>query len=200
MCVYCFKQSVFVAQDNIREKKMVRIASDGGIGRRLPQWMLGVCADDQVRRCNDVDNKKHLEEELESRASLAKEANSISCPKTSVLHQQKENLMEGSCIPESESKKRMGRKRKSSQTDNAEDAGDLGAVSAEKSNRRGRKPLERRKRPKNSGSRSNLNIQFQPPGDDDMELTVEDLMVIAKEVVYPLLNRKDLLFLLNPKK
>lgn len=55
---------------------MVRVATDGETGRRLPQWMLGVRADDQVQRSNDLDNnKKSIEEELDSQASLAKEAN-----------------------------------------------------------------------------------------------------------------------------
>ncbi|CAK9324093.1 unnamed protein product [Citrullus colocynthis] len=167
---------------------MVRVATDGGPGRRLPQWMLGVRADDQVQRSNDLDNnKKSIEEELDSQASLAKEANSIRRPRKSVSHQQKEILMDDSCILKCESKKRKGRKLKSSQIEEAKDADDPEAVPEKKSNRLRRRPLssslEKRKRPRNSGSISNLDIQVQPPGDDDMELTVEDLMVIAKEYV-----------------
>ncbi|XP_038892147.1 uncharacterized protein LOC120081389 [Benincasa hispida] len=167
---------------------MVRVASDGGTGRRLPQWMLGVRSDDQVQRSNDVeDNKKSLEEELDSQASLAKEANLVRCSRKSVLQQQKEILMDDSCILDCESNKRKGRKLKSSQIDEAKDADDLGAVRAKKSNRLRRKPLssalEKRKRHRNLGSISNLDIQVQSPGGDDMELTVEDLMVIAKEYV-----------------
>lgn len=102
--------------------------------------------------------------------------------------------MDDSCILKCESKKRKGRKLKSSQIEEAKDADDPEAVPEKKSNRLRRRPLssslEKRKRPRNSGSISNLDIQVQPLGDDDMELTVEDLMVIAKEVVSPLLHMK----------
>lgn len=187
------KQSIFMVQDTIREKQMVRVASDGGTGRRLPQWMVGVRADDQVQISNDVDNnRKSLEEEeLDSQACLAKEANSIRHPQKSMLPQQKEILMEDPCITDCESKKRKGRKRKSSQHDEAEEADDPKTVPAKKSNRLRRKLMDsakKSKRPNDLGSSSNLDIRAQPPGDDDMELTVEDLMVIAKEVVYPLLH------------
>uniref|UniRef100_A0A0A0KPK7 Uncharacterized protein n=2 Tax=Cucumis sativus TaxID=3659 RepID=A0A0A0KPK7_CUCSA len=95
--------------------------------------------------------------------------------------------MDDSCVLECESKKRKGRKLKSSQIDEAKDGHDPEAVPAKKSNRVRRKPLssalEKRKRPRNSGSTSNLDIQVQPPDDDDIELTVEDLLVIAKEYV-----------------
>lgn len=173
---------------------MVRVASDGGTGRRLPQWMLGVRADNQVQRTNDAENnKKGLEEELDSQASLAKEANSVRCHPKSVLHQQKEALMDDSCILQCESKRRKGRKLKPSQIDAAKDGHDAEAVPAKKSNRVRRKPLssalEKRKGPRNLDI--NLDIQVRPPDDDDdIGLTVEDLMVIAKEVVYPLLHKK----------
>ncbi|XP_022150027.1 uncharacterized protein LOC111018299 isoform X2 [Momordica charantia] len=150
--------------------------------------MLGARADDQVPRPNDVDNKKeHLDEQLDFLASLTKEADSVWCPPKSVLRPETEILVEDLCVPECESKKRKGRKRNSSKIDKAENTDDPEVVPAKKSNRLGRKPLDsslkKRKRLKKSGSGSNLDVEVQLQGDDDTELTVEDLMVIAKEYV-----------------
>ena len=169
----------------------MRMVGAEGSGRRLPSWMLGVSASDQVEKSDDVKAKKKLVEEgLPSQASIPGPRSK----KRSLC--EKENLLERPHVLAKCTTKRRKLKEKPVDADSDIDVSD--DVPEKKYNRTGRKVSKSvsQKRCKSKGYRSSdEKLDIQPLSEDeDVELTVEDLMTIAKEVNFELVPKSIIMF------
>lgn len=148
--------------------------------RRLPLWMLGVAAADQTKNSDNVDERV-----LPQASSHSEEKSVTRGPENGVPLQEKDNSGVNSDFPV---KCETKRKRKSSNRDANFDSIITETVSGKKKyNGRGRKVQEtaasRRRKAKGSDFGSGEEFEVQPPNDDGVELTMDDLMVIAEEVI-----------------
>jgi hypothetical protein len=136
-----------------REEEMVGVAPDDRSRRRLPVWMLGVAAADETRNSDDVDER-----------AVTKG------PEKGVPLQE----MDTSHFPV---KCETKRKRKSSNRDaNCEGMITETVSGKKKYNGHGRKVEE-------SAASKRRKAKGSDFDDDDVELTIEDLMAIAEEVI-----------------
>lgn len=149
------------------------VPSDVDNRRRLPQWMLRVSAAKQVRKNDTVEeNSMNLEEGL------------MSHPGKEHLVLAKEMLLENShCRSKCDPKRR---KRNSKQQDTDCEGNGPETLPDKENNEVGRRKVSAaRKRRKSNISKfgSSEELEVQPLDVDDVELTVEDLMIIAEEVI-----------------
>ncbi|KAF3431766.1 hypothetical protein FNV43_RR26502 [Rhamnella rubrinervis] len=96
--------------------EMVGLVPDEGSRRRLPQWMLGVSADEQVRKYDNVEETNiNLEGGFVSQAACSQKKTSTVHPgKDCVLCRKDKSLKKSHCLSKCNSKRR---KRKSKQQD-----------------------------------------------------------------------------------
>ncbi|KAL5554563.1 hypothetical protein UlMin_041964 [Ulmus minor] len=155
---------------------MVGVAPDEGSGRRLPSWMLGKSSADQVGRSDKVEvNNKQLEEGLVSQTSCSEKKNLLD-----VKEKQVDNL-------HVLAKSKTRRNRKSKQGDADFNSKNPKTFPENKCNKPGRKlrvPAARKKqKAKDFDVERSEESKIQSMSDDDVDLTVEDLMIIAEEYV-----------------
>lgn len=158
---------------------------DEGRKRRLPLWMLGVASTDQVRRSENRDENNNLEDGVKP-LDFQPEAKARIVQPVEVLLNDNVPLEVNSCfLTKCETKRR---KRKPGRCDGDCD-GNIPEIGFERRmyNGLGRtvqesEPLKRRKATCfRSGSSEESKIPS--PSEEDGELTMEDLMSIAEEVV-----------------
>lgn len=169
---------------------MVGVVPDEGSRRRLPQWMLGVSADEQARKYDNVEeNNINLQEGLVYQAGYSQKKTLTICPgKDLMLCEKDKSLKNSHCLAKCNSKRR---KRKSKQQ-NADCDGNIPEALPEEENGFGRKvPTDRKRRKTKFSGFDSEKLEVQPSNDDDVELTVEDLMNIAEEVIFSFLNAKE---------
>jgi hypothetical protein len=148
--------------------------------RRLPLWMLGVAAADQTTNSDNVNERVMPQASSHSEEKSVTKGHEKGFPL-----QEKDNSGVNSDFPV---KRETKRKRKSSNRDANFESIITETVSGKnKYNGRGRKVREtaasRRRKAKGSDSGSGEEFEVQPPNDDGVELTMDDLMVIAEEVI-----------------
>ncbi|KAF3431763.1 hypothetical protein FNV43_RR26499 [Rhamnella rubrinervis] len=161
---------------------MVGLVPDEGSRRRLPQWMLGVSADEQVRKYDNVEETNiNLEGGFVSQAACSQKKTSTVHPgKDCVLCRKDKSLKKSHCLSKCNSKRR---KRKSKQQD-ADCDSNIPETLPEEENGFGVKvPAGRKRRKTKFSAFGNEQLEVQPSSDDDVELTVEDLMNISEEYV-----------------
>lgn len=165
---------------------MVGVNPDEARQRRLPLWMLGVAAADQERKSDDVDkNNHHTDEGLVPQACHSKANIMTKAPGKGVRLQEKDTSgVNSHFLVKCETK----RKRKASQQDANSDGIITETVTEKKKDngvgRKVREPTARkRQKAKDSELGRGEDFDIQPPNDDDVELTMDDLMTIAEEYV-----------------
>lgn len=165
---------------------MVGVASVEGSGRRLPQWMLGRAAVDQVEKSDKMEvNEKLLEKGVLPQTCYSDQITKTINPQKESFCHEEEKLLENSHVLAKCKTRR--RKLKAKQKDEDPDANISEYVQQKKNKRTGRKSSEstscKKRKTKESGLKSNEEQDIQPLSkDDDVDLTVEDLMTIAEEV------------------
>ncbi|KAL4638200.1 hypothetical protein ACB092_03G131900 [Castanea dentata] len=174
---------VFYSSTILGRKEMVGVAPNEGSRRRLPVWMLGVAAADQERKSDDVDKNNHQADEgLLPQACLSEAKNMTKAPGKGILVQEKG--VNSHFLLKCETKKR---RKASLQDSNLDGIITETVTKKKKDNKLGRKVREptARKRKKANGSDFGRGEDFdiQLPNDDDVELTMDDLMTIAEEYV-----------------
>lgn len=148
------------------------VVPDEGCRRRLPQWMQGVSATELVTKNDNVEENGMIHEEG-FMPRLRKE----------LLVHKKEKLLESSlCHAKCDPKRR---KRNSKQRDADCDSNISETLPDKENNRFGRKVSVARKKRKTTISKFGRSeeLEVQPPDVDDVDLSVEDLMIIAEEVI-----------------
>ncbi|XP_052204145.1 uncharacterized protein LOC127809423 [Diospyros lotus] len=169
---------------------------DDGQGkrRRLPPWMLAATAADRVSECGE----EHIHVNVNVKEGIVSQsvqpnpkcrARGEQIKKAIPLSKQRETAEEKTCSV----KKCMTRKQKRRRLNQEEDAGNDDeacepVVQKKRCSRIGEKfqdfvPQNRRRVNRLSKSKSSEEIEISSPGEDDGELTVEDLMSIAQEYV-----------------
>ncbi|GFS36780.1 hypothetical protein Acr_00g0047990 [Actinidia rufa] len=165
---------------------------DEGRKRRLPSWMTGVAAADQATKSekeNKSVNNNNVEQGIAPKSLCPK-----SKSKTGIKHIEKgvslleEELSEAnSCALV-----KCGTERQRENINQEEDAGSdfenlETAAEQKRSNRGGRKvrkcALRKQRKAESSRSKSSEEIEAPSPGENDGELTVDDLMSIAHEYI-----------------
>lgn len=162
---------------------MVGVVANDGSRRRLPQWMMGISADEQGRKCDNIEGKNvNQEEGLLAQAGHSEQKTlSINPGEDLLLRQKKKSLKNSQGLAKCSVKRR---KRKSKQQDADCDSDIPETLSDKENNGFGRKASATRKRQKTKFSGlGSEESEVQPLNDDDVELTVEDLLNIAKEVI-----------------
>lgn len=160
---------------------------NGGATRRLPSWMLAAQANDPVNKSRDTSNNaKHLKVGLDS------ESRSKRNPKNLALHNENENS-KGKQGSAAEGKRNRGKRKIS--TRNPGSDGEIQEIVAEgieskrsaervrESAPQGRKRRSRRKPIHVPEDNDSSQITSAGDSGDDLDLTVEDLMSIAHEVI-----------------
>ncbi|EXC33073.1 hypothetical protein L484_014952 [Morus notabilis] len=166
---------------------MVGVAPDGGSGRRLPQWMLGISAPGQVVNSDNVEvNKKHSVEELMSHDRHSDPSTTRIHPGKESLRPEKEKLFETSDVLAKckTSRRKLKVKQKDAESENKISA----KVPAKKNIKTKKESLEcasqKRQKTKDFDFKSSEEVEIRPLSEDeDVELTMEDLMTIAEEYV-----------------
>ena len=177
----------------VHNKTKLSIMDDEGRKRRLPSWMTGVAAADQATKSekeNKSVNNNNVEQGIAPKSLCPK-----SKSKTGIKHIEKgvslleEELSEAnSCALV-----KCGTERQRKNINQEEDAGSdfenlETAAEQKRSNRGGRKvrkcALRKQRKAESSRSKSSEEIEAPSPGENDGELTVDDLMSIAHEVIF----------------
>lgn len=159
-----------------------------GTGRCLPQWMLGVSIAEQVKQVKPdhvKERDKHQEEVLVSEGTQSETKAMTRRPrKGRVLHKE-EKLLDDPQLPiKCETKIR---KRKSKQEDTGADSKIPESVPEKNYNvisKTNRQSVSwKGKKAADCSLGSNEELELQPLSDDVVELTVEDMIFIAEEVI-----------------
>lgn len=160
-----------------------------GSGRRLPQWMLGRSATDQVEKKSDKTevNKEQLKEGLSSRTcNSGSRTVTTKSEKESLLHEKEKKLESSHLLAKC---KTRGRKLKVKQRDADSDTNISEDEQPKKYSRTGKTSSKsasrKRRKTKECGIKGNEELEIQALSEgDDKDLTVEDLMTIAEEVTF----------------
>ncbi|GAV87266.1 hypothetical protein CFOL_v3_30692 [Cephalotus follicularis] len=158
---------------------IVGVDADGENRRRLPSWMLGVTAADQMRKSKNEDRiSHHQEEEVASHAYHSK-------AKAASRQHEKESSTANSGLPSKCETKR--KKRLSSREDvKLQNSIPETFTGNKKSNAVKRKVLEsspKRQKVKTASFKIAEEREISSHSYDDAELTVGDLLIIAEEYV-----------------
>lgn len=167
--------------------KMVGVAPDERRGRRLPQWVLGTSAADKVKSENIEEKKKHSEEEILPHAYHSDPSTTKVNPGKESMLPEKEKVLESSHVLAKCKTKRRKQRAKQADADSENKISER--VPEKKYNRTKRvsSVSASRNKPKTKefGFKSTDKLEIKPLIEDgDVELTVEDLMTIAEEVIF----------------
>lgn len=171
---------------------MVGVAPDERRGRRLPQWVLGTSAADKVKSENIEEKKKHSEEEILPHASHSDPSTTKVNPGKESLLPEKEKMLESSHVLAKCRTKRRKQRAKQADVDSENKVSEK--VPEKKYNRTKRvssvSASRNKPKTKDFGFQSIDKLEIRPLSEDeDVELTVEDLMTIAEEYVQAEANK-----------
>ena len=158
---------------------------DEGRKRRLPSWMTGVAAGDQAAKSEKEKNNNNVEQGIAPKWLRPKSKSVIKQLKKGVSLPEEEPSEVNSCAVV-----KCGTKRRRKKINQEEDADsnfeDRETIAEQKrGNRCGRKVQKfAPRKAKSSMSESSEEIKAPSPGENDGELTLDDLMSIAHEVIF----------------
>ncbi|KAL7001488.1 hypothetical protein U1Q18_002640 [Sarracenia purpurea var. burkii] len=169
--------------------EVVFVPDDEGTKRRLPLWMLGVASADQVRKSEQ--QTKHVNEHVQQgiapqslRPNPESESGTKQIEKGNPLPDGEPSGLESCFLAKCEAKKQRWRLKQEDEACRNSDVHE--ATARKKRGSRGGKNLQARSRQKQRRAESLIvenseKIETLSPDEDDGELTMEDLMSIAKE-------------------